>query len=218
MKPGLLFFLLLCRGDLLAQNKAPIDSLAAEMCKTISSSTEKIDSVRIFTAYEKHLGSFIDSLEEKVKKQFLQQLFYRLQKNCDSFWNILQRNSPQNANRQSVTTKPTATIAKTSCPEFRSHTKFFYIEPEGDTILLVIEKGYWTDMFQDGSYSKLTIHWVTDCEFDIVFVESNNENRKYFSQPGDKYRYELLEKTDRYFLLSAKTPGKERYSIFKLYY
>ena len=60
--------------------------------------------------------------------------------------------------------------------------------------------------------------WLTDCEFQIEFVTSNNELRKKLSKPGDKYRYQVLEKSDGYYFMSAEVVDVNQFMTFKLYY
>ncbi len=74
------------------------------------------------------------------------------------------------------------------------------------------------DLFKDGTYSKLKFEWLGDCEFELEFIESNNESRKSFSKPGDKYIYQILDKKAKYYLMSAWIPGMSYFLKFKIYF
>jgi len=70
----------------------------------------------------------------------------------------------------------------------------------------------------DGTYSKLRFEWVSACEFEIEFLESNNRIRKNFSKPGDKYRYQIVDSKDGYYDMSVEIVGADMHSLFRMYY
>ncbi|HMC84551.1 MAG TPA: hypothetical protein VKI61_03465, partial [Chitinophagaceae bacterium] len=145
-------------------------------------------------------------------------IYFRLQRLCPVFNELLVKNSPKNKYWQTVFERPQSHLKNSDCLEFQEYKNYKYIEMNGDTVKLKIDSGFWVDNFKDGTYSKLKVYWSLDCYFDIEFIESNNNIRKKFSKPGDKFRYTILEKFDNYYLMSVEIVGIKRFSIFKIFY
>ena len=129
----------------------------------------------------------------------------------------MNRNTLSNNNWEAVNTKPTTRLNKRSCEDFLKYKKYKYLEPEGDTVNLTIENGYWVEHFKDKTFSKLKFYWINDCEFEIEFVESNNKIRKAASKPGDKYKYQILDKKQNFYDMSVEIPETKVFAVFKLY-
>lgn len=214
------FFLLLALTATLTskgQTTYQIDSLCLKMCETLESNREKVDSVRQKEAYEKHLYSFLAKVEREQINSVFKNIFFRLQKLCADFGNILDRANPTKGDWKIVQERPKIQLTRKDCDEFLGKSKYKYLEYDGDTVNLVINKSHWIDHFKDGTHSKLTLSRISDCQFEIEFVESDNELRRNFSKPGDKYKYHILDKIDNYYLLSVETDGNDRIAIFKMY-
>ena len=60
----------------------------------------------------------------------------------------------------------------------------------------MITENSWKETFEDGTISLLSFHKTSNCEFELEFIESNNELRKNFSVTGDKYQYGLSSGKD----------------------
>jgi len=200
-----------------AQTPQEKDSLIQRMCKTIIESNS-IDSIKIEEAYDSHLYSFLSRFPEEKQQNIWLSIFYRFQRNCPEFKDILNRLYPPLDDDELVEEKPVSNISKKDSKSFSKTENFYYIEDNGDTVNLTIKNDIWVDVFKDGTYSKLKVEWENNLKFSIEFIESNNELRMNFSYPGDKYFYELLERHESYYLLSVKIPDSNRYEIFKLYY
>ena len=114
--------------------------------------------------------------------------------------------------------KPVSTISKKKSKFFRSIHSFKYLEANGDTVNLQIENGVWVDHFIDGTYSKLKMEWIDHRTFNIVFIESDNEIRKNFSQAGDSYTYQIITLKEGYFEMSLAVIDTDKHLKFKLYY
>lgn len=125
---------------------------------------------------------------------------------------------PPKGDWETVDEKPNSVVNKKVCRKFIDHINYTYLEANGDTVKLQIENGFWVDHFKDGTYSKLKLNWITDCEFEIEFIESNNKLRKGFSKPGDKYRYQVINKKDNYYEMSVEILGTGRHVKLKLYF
>lgn len=218
MRSTFLFIFLFSTIHLFGQNEAAVDSIANEICITLKNNPEPDDSIRVFQAFGKHLTPFVADMEEETAMEFANNVFFRLQKNCKLFWDILQRNSPETANWQEVTGIPESKITPEEFLDFRKIFSFKYLEPNGDSVHVSIEDSQWKERFKDDSYSHLNMKWLNDSTFELTFIKSNNEIRKNLSKVGDKYIYSLIEKGDNSFLICVSIPGGERFSLFKLLY
>ena len=218
MKISLIIFNLLFSTYSFGQSQAQVDSIANEICKTISQSKETVDSVRIFNSVNTHLEEIIEEMNQEEVEEFWNKIFFRLQKNCAIFWEIVKRNSPETAHWQEVDEIPDSKMTKPECWKFKEMRSFIYMEPNGDTVNVSIKNSEWEERFKDKTLSRLKMNWLNDSTFELTFIRSNNKIRKNFSTPGDKYNYYLIEKGDNYYVICTGTPGDEKYSLFKLFY
>lgn len=211
-----LFSITVCSS--FGQRQNLVDSLSNEICKSITVSNEQNDSVRIVNAFSANLipalANFTDNEQDSIGKN----IFFRLQKNCVIFKQLLDKNSPVNKYWRTVYERPLSKLSNSDCLEFSKRNHYRYFEPTGDTSNVTIESGFWIDHFKNGTYSKLKIYWSTSSYFDIEFIESNNEIRKNFSNKGDKFRYTMLEKMEDCYLMSVEIVGVNSFSIFKMYF
>ena len=75
---------------------------------------------------------------------------------------------------------------------------FYYLteRPEGgivDTTFVTISNDMFLERMKNGkTYSRLNIKWKENCEFDLIFRESNDPIKKELSKDGDIYEYEIL--------------------------
>jgi hypothetical protein len=201
-----------------AQTQMQRDSVVDEICKTIQLLADQPDTVRIYTAYEEHLYPFVARYPEEIQDEISENIYFRLQRNCWAFKEILIRAEPPNPDWDIVSEKPVTRLKKKTCRQFLQHGEYTYLESTGDTVRLRLEPGYWTDHFIDGTYSRLKFRWTGDCSFEIEFIESNNVVRRNFSQPGDVYRYQVVDKKEGYYEMSVEIPGSDLVSMFKLHY
>jgi hypothetical protein len=194
------------------------DSLINEICKSIIENVEQSDSIKITMAYNRHLFPYLSKYAKEEQEIIWENLFFRLQRNCKEFKEIVDKVSEQKGDWKSIDKKPVTISSKKTCKDFLRHKKYKYLETSGDTVNLSIKNGFWIDRFEDGTYSKLKFNWISDCEFDIEFIESDNQSRKNFSKPGDKYRYQIIDKKQTYYDMSVEILGTNRYMTFKIYY
>lgn len=213
--PGLLAIVSL---NLCGQTLEQKDSLVQVMCETIIESKGQPDTIRIQAAYTDHLYPFLLNYPEEKIEEIGMSIFFRFQRNCVEFAEILDALNPPKGDWERVAEKPKSKLNKSSCREFLDHKDYTYLEATGDTVKLRIEGNYWIDYFKDGTYSKLRFDWVSACEFEIEFLESNNDIRKNFSKPGDIYRYQILDKKDNYYDMSVEIEGVDTHLMFKMYY
>lgn len=202
-----------------SQSEIITDSLLREICNTIKSSTETNDSIKIVSAISTHLSALnYNHADTEVTNKIGDYIFFRLQKFCKEFKDYLDKIYPPKDNYKEVYEKPTSKLDKVACAEFLQIKDFYYLEDSGDTTRVTLDGNYWIDNFNDSTYSKLTFRWIDSCEFEIEFVESNNWVKKNLSNPGDKYRYRILQKHEDYYDIALEIVGLNRFFVFKMYY
>ena len=97
---------------------------------------------------------------------------------------------------------------------------FYYLteRPEGgivDTTFVTISNDMFLERMKNGkTYSLLNIKWKENCEFDLIFKESNDPMKKEFSKTGDVYEYEILTNSSKSVFL--KTIWMDRSYQFEL--
>lgn len=200
------------------QDQVEKDSLINEMCKTIKSTKDLSDSARIDFTFEEHLYPYLAKFPDEEIDEIWRRMYYRFLKSCNEFMEIIDRVNSHKGDWETITEKPNTNLSKRTCKRFLDHQNYSYLEPSGDTVNLQIKDGYWIDHFKDGTFSKLKFDWVNDCEFDVEFIESNNESRMYLSETGDKYRYKIVDKKDGYYDMVLEGLGYDTFYRFKIYY
>ena len=201
-----------------AQSIDIIDSLAIEMCESVKVNSNQtitnIDSILL----ENYINSFITNSQASDKDSLFLCIVLRLEKNCDEYSKIAFEQTENYGDWMMHTEQPISSLEKIDCDNFYDIERFSYLESTGDIVHLELKDGYWVDHFKDGTFSKLKLRKTNDCEFEIEFIESNNNIRKNFSKKGDKYIYQILTQNTRFYELSVQIPGKSIYYTFKLYY
>lgn len=212
------FALLFITGIAYGQTQEQKDSLINVMCETFVSTENLPDTSRIGYTFESHMMDFLSQYPQSQRQELLNGLFIRFQRNCPPFKAFLDRMDPPSGDWKTVDGKPLTRLNKRECRQFLNHRNFAYLESSGDTVKLEIANGFWIDHFKDGTFSKLKLEWISDCEFEIEFVESNNDVRKNFSKPGDRYVYQIVDKKPEFYDMSVEIKGTGRYALFRMYY
>lgn len=218
MRSIILIACLLFTTHLLAQHQNAVDSIAAQICIDLKNNAEPDDSTRVFQSFSRHLTPFVSELDEEAAMEFANNVFFRLQKNCELFWDILKRNSPPTENWEEISSIPESRMTAGEYMDFRKISSFHYLEYNGDTVSVSAKNSFWQEKFADNSFSRLNMKWLNDSTFELSFIKSDNAIRKNLSHPGDKYIYSLIEKGEGYFLICVSIPGQDRLSLFKLLY
>ncbi|MBC8757245.1 hypothetical protein H2O64_21425 [Kordia sp. YSTF-M3] len=218
MKNIVLLFLIGMSNLAFSQTMTQIDSISNIFCDYLKQSDIKNDTLKINTLYEKQFYTYLRNVESSKVDKVGNQLYYRLQRNCLEFRELLDRLEPPKEAVVRITEKPTPEISRKQLKEFKNQKKFYYFEVAGDTTKVVMKDGFWTDSFTNKTYSKLTYNWINDTEFELIFIESNNESRSNFSAKGDKFVYQVLSKEEDFYFMSVNIPGQKTFDKFKIYY
>jgi hypothetical protein len=99
---------------------------------------------------------------------------------------------------------------------FKSISQFYYKEYDGSIVNVSINENIWLEKFEDGTFSKLIFIPKKNGEFDLKFIESNNETRKNFSNEGEIYNYGVYLKDENSYYVWVKSKDNTILS-FKLY-
>lgn len=200
------------------QDQSRVDSLINKMCVTIKSSQGSSDSLRISRTYHEHLFPFLLNFPEEKRKEIRKRIFFRFQRNCPEFSLAMDKIRKNKGDWTTLGEKPETNLNALTCKELIQHFKLSYLEASGDTVHLKIDNGYWIETFKDGTFSKLKFTWVSECEFEIEFIVSDNEMRTNYSKPGEKYKYQIINKLPTYYELSTEIPGQNMFRKFKIYF
>jgi hypothetical protein len=202
-----------------SQTIEKIDSISNEFCNYIKS-TENIenDSIRINLFYETKFDPFLNNIEREKADKIAQQLFYRLQRNCLDFSLLLDRLYPPKENINRISEKPKTKLSDKEIKEFWNRKSFKYFENNGNETIVQLNNNQWKDIFTDSTYSKLNYKAINNYEFELEFIESNNDTRSNYSVAGDKFVYGIIDKIDNYYLMSSKIESQNHYELFKLYF
>ena len=113
-----------------------VDLLCEDICKTLISSKNLADSVRVNLALEKHLPAFVEThnIDNQAKFDTIyQRIYFRLQRNCNEFSKILASRYEVQGDWQMLPGKPQSTISKKVAHSLLK-SKYYYIEPSGKKV------------------------------------------------------------------------------------
>lgn len=200
-------------------NQIP-DSVIIEICTAIKENKSTDDSVRVFSAFERHLFPILRVLDDSTGTEAFKYTYYRLQKLCPEFEKIInQETHNDNGEWARYATEPPGKMTKEECDEVFRKKHFYYVEysDNTDTVKLTLTNDQWTDTFRNGTYSKLSLKRTSESEFVVTFIESNNEMRKSYSKPGEKYYYRLIEKHPGYYIVCYEKKESNTFITFKIH-
>ena len=209
--------------NIFAQNIAQIDSVSSSICQYMDEMDEiENDSLKMKMILNNriipYLETFTNTLQVSEINAIGDRLYFRTQRNCIEFSDLLLRLAPPKESRAEIKVKPTSELSKKELKSFKKKKEFYYFEPNGDKTNVSMKKGVWTDLFKDETYSKLTYQWTEYADFELVFVKSNNQSRANYSIKGDIYLCTVISKESSYYMVSIKTLEDDTYSLFKLYF
>lgn len=97
-----------------AQSDNEVDELCSKICVSIQNSTAASDQEKVESAFEEHIPTFIEVHELTVVDDLLDKVYFRLQKLCPTFVEMLNASNQalENGDWEIVTTQPAITLTK----------------------------------------------------------------------------------------------------------
>ncbi len=201
-----------------AQSTVEVDSLTYQLCHYLETINHiDNDSLKLDQLYEVKLFPYLRRYPESKYEEVGNQIYYRLQRNCVEFRALLDRMDPSREEVNRSTSHPKSNLSKAELEEFKKQSKFSYFEINGEVTHVQVKKNQWKDIFHNNTESNLTYEWINDTDFELTYVNSNNEIRSKYSVKGDKYIYSVIDKQNDYYVLYVNIPGQSVYEEIKLF-
>jgi hypothetical protein len=201
-----------------SQSNQEIDSLTFEMCKELNSQEVSNDSIKIENVFQNIFYPYLENIAAEKQEEVYNKVAFRFQRNCSEIREILHRMNPPKDEVTFRKEEPKSQISSKELENFKQRKTFSYKEGDGKETKVEINNGYWIDHFSDQTFSKLSLEWITDNKFELIFIESDNLSRANFSFKGDKMFYKVLSKEDDHYLVGGNIEGQKDFEIFKLYF
>jgi len=199
------------------QNNPIEGKMYKDLCNEFKQKTEKADTILIQEAYEKVVMPYLDKWPEEKRDSVSRSIYFRLQKECPEFIQLLHRLDPMDSEEVKFFDKPQkSVISDKELQEFKDE-KYFYYLANFVTTYLIIDNGLWFEFLEDKTYSKNLMQWDDRNKFTLTFVESNNLEKKAYSREGDQYHYEIISKENDWYWIQMAEPGGNRFMHFKIY-
>ncbi|MFV8374727.1 hypothetical protein [Flavobacterium sp. LB1P71] len=207
-------------NSLSAQTIQQIDSVATKMCESLSGLKNIKDDVQVTMVFQKHLPDFyrrFNIQSQNIADSISDKIYYRIQRNCSAFLDLLNKLEENKSDWHKLSQKPKSLISKINCNTVLKGGNYYYKEYDGKIVNVLVNSNTWTETFEDNTKSNLVIHPKENCEFELEFVESNNETRKNFSVKGDIYNYGFYDIHDGIFDIWVLSKNDNAIYAFKLY-
>lgn len=221
-KKGLLvLFCIVCISISHSQNIAK--KLSKKICKCIEK--EKITEVnKMNPCFERVIVSNLKEIYKSYKINTIDELNFEklglkigviLSKECD----YALKNFTSNENKFEENFK---TEKNLDCSDMKNGEYFYVIKntltKKYDTTFVTIKNQMFLERMNNGlNYSLLDIKWNGKCEFDLIFKDSNDNIKSQMSNPGDKYKYEIVSIKNNSFILKLFWRKKEyKIELFKI--
>ena len=195
------------------------DSLIQNLCNILSENKNLDDLARInLVNQDANLIKYFKDLPKDKIEAEEEALFYRFQKNCKEYADLIKNYSEKNTeNWVSINYLPQSTINESDFKLIKKSSEFYYFDYEGNKTIVKIENNNWIEYFIDESFSKLKLHWLNNNDFNLEFIESNNSMKKSFSRKGEIYQYRILSKENDYYWVVYYNNDLSNIVKFKFY-
>ncbi len=195
------------------------DLLIQNLCNILSKNKNLDDLARInLVNQDANLIKYFKDLPKDKIEAEEEALFYRFQKNCKEYADLIKNYSEKNTeNWVSINYLPQSTINESDFKLIKKSSEFYYFDYEGNKTIVKIENNNWIEYFIDESFSKLKLHWLNNNDFNLEFIESNNSMKKSFSRKGEIYQYRILSKENDYYWVVYYNNDLSNIVKFKFY-
>jgi len=218
MKKLITIFIIFQSCSIFAQNKQEIDSLVSVLCHSFNSLDGYSDSFKEEYFISHHLKPTALAYDELEYEFAISSLYYRLQRNCLEFKELLDRNHGLKKMVNRLSNEPETELTTSQLDSFALIKQFYYLENSGDTTKVSIKDSTWLDSFSNGTHSICIHHWIDQSKFSLEFQSSTNESRKYTNYKGDVFEYKVINAEANYYNVSWHIPGTSYYEIHRFYY
>ncbi len=196
MKYSLLFLMaFFYAGSINAQNL--VTQTSEEICDCLKRADpremESIDNC----VMEGLSAPAIIGLSNEKYDAFYDKLMIHINKNCKRFHEIYQKEENEftlASGWKLLEEIPESSISPITAKAFFQHNELFYMTSDGAVIQCKIDDTQWIEYLNEGKYySKCSMEWIKDGEFEIAFEESNHPVKSQLSKKGEIYRYRLID-------------------------
>lgn len=208
-----LFFIIIFSNPIFSQDMSK--KLAEKICKCLEK--EKIKTIeQMNPCFEKVLIENLKEIYKVYKVKSIEELDFnklgieigaKLMKECDY---ALEKLTPEE-NKFKKNFVPEKNL---DCSNLKNGD-FYYlnlntITKTKDTTFVTIKKNMFLERMNNGrTYAMLDISWKNDCEFELIFKDSNDPLKNAMSKSGEKYNYKVVSSTSNYFILKLFWRKKE---------
>jgi len=202
-------------GQMQAQAQNNFDSLATVICKTFQTTSIFPDTLRIHKTFEKHYSLFAGKTEKEIQDIY-GVLYLRLQMNCSDFDRVSEIGYSNESEGVTIHKDLPSKMKPYECSKLFSNKKYYYLEGTSK-VEVIITDSIWKSLYEDGTYSLLTLKKNNSCEFIITFVESNNFIISNVYKKGHKFRYKIIDEMPNYFNLISEDISTKKMQLFQLF-
>jgi hypothetical protein len=213
-KPLILLFLILFFSNSIFSQDMP-EKLAKKICKclekeqikTIEEMNPCFEKVLVDNLKEIYKAYKIKSIEELDFDKLGLEIGAKLMKECDY---ALEKLTPE----ENKFKKDFVPEKNLGCSNLKNG-EFYYlnlntITKTKDTTFVTIKDNMFLERMNNGrTYAMLDIKWKNDCEFELIFKDSNDPIKSEMSKPGEKYRYQAVSSTSNSHILKLFWKKKE---------
>lgn len=189
-----------------------LDNLSKEMCECIEVSAYKDSSeiepcyIALFEKNRKQIREFYTTTEltESQMYEFANKIAAKNIYNCE----YVKKKFPTGAVGEKRTKQ-----TNVDCDDLKE-SKFYYLiqapnSSRKDTTFVTISKDEYLEKMRDRTtFSRLKIIWRDDCNFDLIFQESDDPLKKEMFQKGQIISYEVIANENDSFFLELEWQGQ----------
>jgi len=207
MNKTLIIFFLVITCSLSSFSQDMSSKLAKEICACLEK--EKVTSIekmnpcfeKVFVNNLKEIYKVykIKTIEELDLDKFGVEVGSKLMKECDYAINNL--TPDENKFEKDFVPKKNLDCSNLKAGDFYYLTANTDTQ-KSDTTFVTIKKKMFLERMNNGrTYSMLDINWLEKCKFELIFKDSNDPIKNGMSEPGDKYKYQMVSSTPNSYIL-----------------
>jgi hypothetical protein len=111
----------------MGQDMKEINLETYKLCDYFNNMDMKDDTVKLKAFFKEAIIPYLSKYEEKEKNSIFDRLYYRLQRNCPGFWNLLTSLEPVKDSSQRKFEKQVSKVSKTEIEAFKNQDEFYYL-------------------------------------------------------------------------------------------